>query len=200
MDAFTVAQAGMEEYFRALTALPAGTFPPISHDTTITTLPGGTAQVSLRRLRDSTSTTPAVWVVTSRGNNTSAKRFNFRVPSAERTVAQYAVWQPANLDLDAAFTSLSGLDKNGTSGALDGNDGCAALAAIPGVAVPGGTYSGQTSPINGNPDNAPVSLGTPGTAGTAKDAVDIDWAGISAGTALPPTTPSRGTAGPPALR
>jgi len=43
MDAFTVAQAGMEEYFRALTALPAGTFPPTSHDTTITTLPGGTA-------------------------------------------------------------------------------------------------------------------------------------------------------------
>jgi type II secretory pathway pseudopilin PulG len=186
MDAFTVAQAGMEEYFRALTALPAGTFPPTSHDTTITTLPGGTAQVSFRRLRDSTSTTPAVWVVTSRGNNTSAKRFNFRVPSAERTVAQYAVWQPANLDLDAAFTSLSGLDKNGTSGALDGNDGCGALAAIPGVAVPGGTYSGQTSPINGNPDNAPIDLGTPGTSGSAKDAVDVDWAGISAGTALPP--------------
>ncbi len=186
MDAFSVAQAGMEEYFRALTALPPGTFPPTSHDTTITTLPGGTAQISFRRLRDSTSTTPAVWVVTSRGNNTAAKRFNFRVPSAERTVAQYAVWQPANLDLNAAFTSLSGVDKNGNSGALDGNDGCGALPAIPGVAVPGGTYTGQTNPINGNPDNAPIDLGTPGTSGSAKDAVEVDWAGISAGTALPP--------------
>jgi type II secretory pathway pseudopilin PulG len=186
MDAFSVAQAGMEEYFRALTALPPGTFPPTSHDTTITTLPGGTAQISFRRLRDSTSTTPAVWVVTSRGNNTAAKRFNFRVPSAQRTVAQYAVWQPANLDLNAAFTSLSGVDKNGNSGALDGNDGCGALPAIPGVAVPGGTYTGQTNPINGNPDNAPIDLGTPGTSGSAKDAVEVDWAGISAGTALPP--------------
>ncbi len=186
MDAFTVAQAGLEEYFRALTALPPGTLPPTSHDTTITSLPGGTAQVSFRRLRDSTATTPIIWVVTSRGNNTSAKRFNFRVPSAERTVAQYAVWQPANVDVDAAFTSLSGVDKNGNSGALDGNDGCGGLPAIAGVAVPGGTYTGQTNPINGNPDNAPVSLGTPGTAGTAKDAVDVDWAGISAGTALPP--------------
>jgi len=186
MDAFTVAQAGLEEYFRALTALPPGTLPPTSHDTTITTLPGGTAQVSFRRLRDSTATTPIIWVVTSRGNNTSAKRFNFRVPSAERTVAQYAVWQPANVDVDAAFTSLSGVDKNGNSGALDGNDGCGGLPAIAGVAVPGGTYTGQTNPINGNPDNAPISLGTPGTAGTAKDAVDVDWAGISAGTALPP--------------
>jgi type II secretory pathway pseudopilin PulG len=95
MDAFAVAQAGMEEYFRALTALPPGTLPPISHDTTITTLPGGTAQVSFRRLRDSTSTTPAVYVVTSRGTNTAATRFSFRVGSAQRTVAQYAYWQPA---------------------------------------------------------------------------------------------------------
>jgi hypothetical protein len=139
-------------------------------------------------------------VVTSRGNNTSAKRFNFRVPTAERTVAQYAVWQPANLDLDAAFTSLSGVDKNGNSGALDGNDGCGAFPAIPGVAVPGGTYTGQTSPINGNPDNAPIDLGTPGTSGSAKDAVEVDWAGISAGTALPPNYTIPGNSWPTAAQ
>ena len=196
MDAFAVAQAGVEEYFRALGALPPGTMPPASHDTTITSLPGGTAQIAFRRLRDTTGTAPAVYVVTARGNNTAAKRYNFRVPSAERTVAQYAVWQPANFDLNAAFTSLSGLDKNGTSGALDGNDGCGALPAIPGVGVPGGTYSGQTGPINGNPDNTPIDLGTPGTSGSAKDAVQVDWAGISAGTALPPNYTIPGTSWP----
>jgi len=189
MDAFTVAQAGMEQYFSTLTALPPGTVPPTSHDTTITSLPGGTAQISFRRLRDSTSTTPAIYVVTSRGTNTTARRFGARIPSAERTVAQYALWQPADLDLNAAFTSLSGVDKSGNSGALDGNDGCvgSGMPAIPGVAVPTGTYSGQTNPINGNPDNAPISLGTPGTSGTGKDAVEIDWAGIVAGTAIPAT-------------
>ena len=200
MDAFAVAQAGMEEYFRALTALPPGTLPPISHDTTITTLPGGTAQVAFRRLRDSTSTTPAVYVVTSRGTNTAAKRFSFRIGSAERTVAQYAYWQPANLDLNAAFTSLSGVDKNGNSGALDGNDGCGGMPAIPGVAVPNGTYTGQTDPINGNPDNAPILLGTPGTSGTGKDAVEVDWAGISAGTALPPNYTIPGNSWPTAAQ
>jgi hypothetical protein len=96
----------------------------------------------------------------------------------------------APLDLDAAFTSLSGIDKNGNSGALDGNDHCTApggsMPPIPGVAVPNGTYTGHTNPINGNPDNAPVGLGSPGPAGTAKDEVDIDWAGITAGTVLPP--------------
>lgn len=188
-DAFTVAQAGMERYFSGLTSLPPGTVPPVSHDTTITGLPGGTALVSFRRLRDSTSTTPAVYVATSRGTNTGATRFGFRTAAAERTVAQYAYWQPANFDLDAAFTSLSGIDKTGNSGALDGNDGClgTGLPAIPGVGVPAGTYTGNTSPINGNPDNAPVSLGTPGTGGTAVNEVEIDWAGIVAGTAIPPT-------------
>jgi hypothetical protein len=42
------------------------------------------------------------------------------------------------------------------------------------------------SPIDGNPDNAPHEMGTPGLAGTSKDSVQIDWAGIVAGTSLPP--------------
>ncbi|HYC31889.1 MAG TPA: prepilin-type N-terminal cleavage/methylation domain-containing protein [Gemmatimonadales bacterium] len=109
-------------------------------------------------------------------------------PPAQRTVAQYMLWQPATMDVDAAFTSLSGLDKNGNSGALDGNDGCAGtgLPALPGVAVPNGLYSGHTNPINGNPDNTPSYIGTPGAFGTAKDAVHVDWAGIVAGTAITP--------------
>jgi hypothetical protein len=52
--------------------------------------------------------------------------------------------------------------------------------------VPNGTFTGQASPINGNPDDAPLQIGTPGTGGTAKDQVQIDWAGIVAGTQLPP--------------
>jgi hypothetical protein len=40
--------------------------------------------------------------------------------------------------------------------------------------------------INGTPDDRPVRLGTPGSGGTAKDQVSIDWAAIVAGTSLPP--------------
>jgi hypothetical protein len=67
-------------------------------------------------------------------------------------------------------------------------------------AVPGGTYTGQTNPINGNPDNAPIDLGTPGTSGSAKDAVEVDWAGISAGTALPPDYTIPGNSWPSATQ
>ena len=60
MDAFTVAQAGIEEYFRALTALPAGSCrrQPRHHDHH----PAGrhAPRSRLRRLRDSTGTTPAI--------------------------------------------------------------------------------------------------------------------------------------------
>ncbi|HEU4682042.1 MAG TPA: type II secretion system protein [Gemmatimonadales bacterium] len=184
VDAFAVAQSGLSTYLAGRDGKPGP-----SQDTSFTTLPGGTAQISLRMLRESTTTLlPAVYVIASRGTNTTAKRYDTRTPPAERTVATYALWVPAPLDLDAAFTSLSGLDKAGNSGALDGNDGCigSGLPAVPGVAVPNGTYTGHTNPINGNPDNAPVGLGTPGTSGTAKDEVDIDWPGITAGSVLPP--------------
>jgi len=198
LNAFTVAQSGLSRYLALATTKPAAS----PADITYNDLPGGTAVVTVRMLRESTTTLlPAVYVISSRGTNTAAKRYSSAAAPAERTVATYAIWTPAPFDLNGAFTSLSGIDKNGNSGALDGNDHCTAAGglqpAIPGAAVPNGTYTGQTDPINGSPDNAPVELGTSGTAGTAKDQVQIDWAGITAGTVLPadytlPTWPNAG--------
>ena len=183
LGAFAVAQSGLNRYMAGRNGKPGA-----SQDTSFTDLVGGTAQISLRMLRESTTTLlPAVYVITSRGVNTAAKRFDSRVPAAERTVATYALWVPAPLDLDGAFTSLSGINKNGTSGLFGGTDHCAGTGnpAIPGAAVPNGTYTGPMDPIDGNPPDDPSYLGTGGTGGTAKDEVDIDWAGIVAGTYLP---------------
>jgi hypothetical protein len=185
VGAFGVAQTGLNRYMAFLTVKP-----PASFDTTMTDLIGGTALVSIRMLRESTTTLlPAVYVVTSRGSYTAAKRYNSLTPSAQRTVATYALWTPAPFDLNGAFTSLSGIDKNGNSGALDGNDNCTAAGGnqppIPGAAVPNGSYTGSFQPINGTPDDVPSYLGTGGTGGTAKDQVGVDWAAIVAGTQLP---------------
>lgn len=183
VDAFVVAQAGLSAYLAGRNGKPAD---PGTQDTSFTTLPDGTAQVSLRMLRESTTTLlPAVYIITSRGTATGGKRWDGRTPPAERTVATYALWTPAAFDLNAAYTSISGINKAGGSGEFDGTDACGANPAIPGAAVAQGTYSGATAPINGNPDNTPVSLGTSGPAGTAKDEVAIDWTGILAGTVLP---------------
>jgi len=132
---------------------------------------------------------PTIYTVVSRGRATAAQRFDERTPTAERSVAQLLRWQTASLDIDAAFTSLSGLHKNGVSGTTTGVDACGAQPTIPGVAVPNGTFTqsgGSSNWIDGNPDNAPNYMGTPGPGGTAQEQVDIDWAGIRNGTVLQP--------------
>jgi hypothetical protein len=181
LDAFAVAQTGLSSYMAGRNGKPTG-----HQDTTFTDLPGGTARVSLQVLRESTTTLlPAVYVVTSRGTATSAKRYDAKAPPAQRTVASYVLWTPASLDLNAAVTSLGGMDKAGGSGVMSGVDACGAMPAIPGAAVPNGTYTGATGPIDGNPDNTPALLGTAGAAGTAKDEVAIDWAASWPATYLP---------------
>jgi type II secretory pathway pseudopilin PulG len=188
LNAFAVAQSGLERYMSLVAGKPAAS----PADVTYNDLPGGTAVVTVRMLRESTTTLlPAVYVVSSRGTNTTAKRYSSSSAPAERTIATYALWTPAPFDLNGAYTSLSGMIQNGAgSGGLSGVDHCIAAGgsqpAIPGVAVPNGTYSGSTAPIDGNPDDTPAQIGTQGTAGTAKDEVQIDWAGIVAGTVLPP--------------
>jgi hypothetical protein len=187
LDAFAVAQSGLSQYVATRNGKPGPT-----QDTTFTTLPGGAALISLRMLRESTTTLlPAVYVITSRGTNTAAKRFDSRTPPAERTVATYALWTPAPLDVDGAITSLTGITLVGNSNNahFSGIDHCGAQPAIPGIALPDppNNFAGtNTAAIDGDPDNAPDDLGTPGPAGTAKDEVDIDWAGIVAGTYLTP--------------
>lgn len=182
VGALAVAQSGLEVYRTTVASMPGA-----SDDVTFNALPGGSAQVSLRRVRDSVGLEPAIYAVSSRGTSTAAVRYGAAASPAQRTVAQYMTWEPVNMDVNAAFTSLSGLDKNGNSGALDGNDSCAGsgLPPIPGVAVPDALYTGHTNPINGNPDNAPDYLGTAGTGGTAKDEIHVDWDAIVNNNAFP---------------
>lgn len=180
LDAFAVAQSGLEQYLSGVTSMP-----PASLDTTISGLVGGSAAISVRQVRDTIGGRTAVYLISSRGVNSTATRYDASAPPAERIVAQYAVWRSGSMTVNAAFTSLSGVDKNGKSGSLNGNDACGAVGALPGVAVPNGLYSGKTEPIDGNPEDAPAYIGTAGPLGTAKDAVHIDWDGIVNGNALP---------------
>jgi hypothetical protein len=177
VDALDVAQSGLSTYLANLNGKPAGAG-PWTQNLNVT---GGTARVDMVMLRESTSTLlPAVYVITSRGTATTATRFDARTPPAQRTVATYALWTPAPLDMDAAITSLGGMDKAGGSGSMNGNDACGMKPPIAGVATYTGGYTGATSPIDGNPDDTPIALGSGGPGGTAKDQVEIDWPGIVA--------------------
>ena len=184
--ALQVAQSGMNRYLSTLNAKPPALGPwPIT--TNYNDLPSGTAQVVMQQLRDSTTTLlPALYVITSKGTYTGGRRYNSRIPPAERMVATYAIWKPAPFDLNAGVTSLTGMTANGNSGAYSGIDHCGANANIPGVAVPNGTWNAaHPTIVDGSPEDAAVGMGTGGTGGTAKDQVQIDWASILAGTGFP---------------
>ncbi|MBA2292497.1 MAG: hypothetical protein H0W15_08580 [Gemmatimonadales bacterium] len=183
IKAYTVAQTGLERYFTDVTALPT-TFP----DPRTITVPGGTANVTLHRMRAASSTDSAIYVLTSIGQATGAGlRRSSLTPVAERSVTQFATWQSGVFDANAAYTSLAAVNiKNGASGSVNGFNasGCPG-GDVAGLALPDGTFAGKNDFISGTNGNTPLGIGTPGPAGTAKDSVGIDWAGILAGSLAP---------------
>ena len=140
---------------------------------------GGAAIVSLRRIRPQVQQLPPLYLLTSRGVRAAPVQGN--IPPAERTVAQYVYWDAVPLNMLAGWTSLSGLNKNGTAGLISGVDlntgtgGCPPpLQPVAGVAVPTNPgMTGSLAPAVGNP---PVKL--LGDAAATAGAVDIDWAGL----------------------
>lgn len=189
--AFALAQGGVEQYLASTSTLPT-TFPA----TTNYTLPGGTAAVTLYRVKDDAVVESRLYAIKSVGRNSAGSRPDTRTAVSERAIVQLVKRQQASLDIDAAFTSLSGLNKNGISGLVSGVDQCSAQPPIAGVGVPDGLYTppnnnaNANNYIDGNPDNAPDYMGpsSPGSSapGTANGEVDIDWASIVDGSAMTP--------------
>lgn len=195
-DALGVAQAGLEEYMAVVTGIPA-----VSLDTTITGLPGGTAAIQVRRLRAAAGGLPALYVIRSHGSSTGSKRSDHRTPTAERSVAQFAVWRPGTMQVLGAWTSITGLDKNGGSGTISGTDQCGVATAVAGVAVPTTAADGGAGYDQNGGSSVPS--GTPNITYPAADAgafaplVPVDWDGIVNHNALTANYNLTGTSGWP---
>jgi hypothetical protein len=161
-NAFAVADAGLNAYMAAGTTSPA---------TASYTFDKGTAVVTATQIRAAaTSNDTAIWLVQSVGTANGGSRKN---PPARRIVAQLAYTLPSTMQVLSSWTSISGIIKNGTSGAIKGLDGCDSTTVKPGAAVPNGGLSGKTEPFSGNPPIQEM-----GTAQQLADAIKIDWAGI----------------------
>lgn len=184
LQAYTVAQEGLETYLTTVTTLPT-TFP----DQRTFNTGDGQADVTMRLVKDGATNADKVFLITSAGKATApGLSLASTTPLGARTVSQFVGWSTGSLTAPAAFTSLATVNTdNGNPGLkFDGNDACGVSPPIGGLAVPDGGYdpnggNNATINISGNPEDAPVELGTPGTGGTAKDNIDIDWAGILAG-------------------
>jgi Tfp pilus assembly protein PilX len=183
LDAFTLAETGLQRFLARRDSLGFTSAPPAVTESTRITLAGGYADVVLQRVRKDSVAKRYGYAVRSHGVSTvKALR---GTPQAERTVAEYAIWQGGSMNVLAAWTSITGLHKNGSSDMGSGADQCGQQTALPGVAVPGSpgyTQNGGKVAPQGNP---PVDTVAP-TPPQMADSVKIDWAGITGGTALKP--------------
>ncbi len=178
VSAFVLAQHGLETFFVKRDSLGFTSRPPAAKEGPIRImLKGGYADVQLDLVRPPVGSLAGLYVVRSRGTQTKGAING--IPAGVRTVAQYAAWEPATMEVMAGWTALTGIRKNGASGSFLGVDACGDSAAIAGVAVP-------VIPGFNRPETADSTeyLGT--TVNDAAREVEIDWAGIVAGTAIAP--------------
>jgi hypothetical protein len=191
LEAFALAESGRERYLSDRAAF-GFTGAPAASESARVVMADGYADVVITRLRPSTLTTNGFYALRSRGVRTVARRGG--VPVAERTVGQFVMWRVGSMNVHAAWTSLSGLHKNGGSGTLSGVDMCGGMPNVSGVAVPaspGYTQNGGSSVPSGTP---PIKNLGPQPA--SDDSVNVDWAGIVGGSALTPTITIPGQAWP----
>lgn len=165
ISAFKIAEDGLELFLvRRDSLLPNASKIPGEKDSVRIQFVGGYADVSLTRIRPVVGTQSGLYVVRSRGVETAGA--NAGTPEGVRTVAQYALWEPAPMQVLAGWTALSGLDKNGKAGTLGGEDACGDSAAVAGVAVPlNPGFTGDTTAADS------ISYIT-------MDSVHIDWNAI----------------------
>ena len=140
----------------------------------------GYAWVKVQRVRPSVSGSPPLYLIRSRAVRTINRPV--RTPVAERVFAQYAQWQDVEMPALAAWTSLSGILKNGGMGTISGADNCGGSTPVAGVAVPnvpGYVQAGGSSVPTGSPPILNM-----GTQTAANGAVGVDWVTILSGMAL----------------
>jgi Tfp pilus assembly protein PilX len=174
-DAFSVAQGGIEDFFANHSGMPD------SIESTTISVAGGVAEISMVQVRTDPADGRNGYIVWSHGVSTRPRLTG--TVQAERTVAQYAVWRPGSMNVLASWTSLSGVQINGGSATIDGHDECGEAADLPGVVVPKGGWSGKSKVVDGDP---PVD--DTRTKQQLLDDVNIDWQGLTDGSALPPGT------------
>ena len=169
LRAFAVASAGLELY------IARGRVAPLD---TVIAFGADSAHVTATLMYAPPLNDTSLYLVRS----TARTRGGVGRPEGTRTVSQFAERVVGRMAVDAAWTSLSGLIKNGSSGIISGYDACSGDAK-PGVALPDGTYSqnGSGDPIKGEPE--PVM--EMGTQNQMKDLINVDWESIRH-----PTSPS----------
>ncbi|MDB4907676.1 MAG: hypothetical protein JWO05_2460 [Gemmatimonadetes bacterium] len=185
--AYAIAQTGLEQFlvrrsesgFCSNCTLTGANAPPVADsEWTTVPVPGGYAQVVSHKIRGELSATqPALYFITSRGVDTTAKLGGAGYNQyAERTVGVYTTFSTIVMNVLSSWTSLSGITKNGNAGNITGVDECGQKATVAGGMTTAGDFNGDPSAFSGNPPLDQTKNLT-----QLKAAVQIDWASIIGG-------------------
>jgi hypothetical protein len=167
--AFAVAQAGLERYVARGRITPADT---------IMKLTGGETRVRATLMRPASAVNDtAVYLIRSEATTAGGNG----IPPGRRTVAQFAYKLRGKMQVMSAWTSLSGIHKNGTAGDISGDDYCSD-AEIPAVMAPTGTFTWNGGTLDAVLDGNPPLVEAGSQADMAAQ-VKIDWANIANPTA-----------------
>jgi hypothetical protein len=180
--AFALAESGRERYLQDRASF-GFVGEPAATESIRVVQPAGYADVVVTRFRVSAGGIPGLYALRSTGVRVNPRMAG--VPAATRTVGQIFKWETGNLSIPGAFTSLSGIVKNGGAGQFTGVDQCGMLPSVGGVAVPtvpGYTQSGGVSIPAGDPPIRDL-----GPQPASNDSARIDWAGVLSGSSLTPT-------------
>ncbi|MGH7449691.1 MAG: hypothetical protein ACRELT_19105 [Longimicrobiales bacterium] len=159
--AFAMADAGLAHYMARGQISPS--------DTTFI-YPGGTAYVEVTLMKPApTPVDTAIYLIRSTGSVTSPAG----KPQASRMVAQFAYRVVGTMQVLSSWTSLSGLQKSGSSGNITGFDGCTGNA-VAGVATPDSLLTGKDASISGSPQHLEM-----GTIAQMAAGIKIDWPNIA---------------------
>jgi hypothetical protein len=179
VTAFELAEQGLETFIVKRDSLGSTITPPGVHYEVRVTLTGGYADVAMDQIRAPQGSLAGLYVIRSRGVQTTGAYAG--TPQGVRTVAEYALWKPASMQVLAGWTSISGVDKNGNSGTLGGIDACGDSAAVAGVAVP--QYPGFIGSDKNGTGDPPVDSMAPSQDSLAK-LVHMDWLNLQNGNAV----------------
>ena len=155
---------------------------PTQRETVTVTFPNGTAIVRATPVYLDLVNGKGKYLITSTGfdNSSNAGGGGGRTVRASRTVGVFSTWNRSTMNVIGAWTSLTGIVKNGT-GQISGIDQCGSGVNVAGMSVP--QYNGVADmSIHGGfvPTGSPA-YDTTKTFSAESSAVKIDWAGIKAG-------------------
>jgi type II secretory pathway pseudopilin PulG len=180
--ALALAQAGLQNYFATGHPLTGAA------DSTVFTFSNGYARVAAFKLRDSTATNQALWVVRSIGFDTV--RASAGQPNGQRAVAQFATLNPGALPYRATMYAANGVYMVGvptSTNPITGSDlvSCTSPRTdTNGVIVARGGYTDSAASSN-TPWGDPAGVDSLASASAVIDSTHIDWAALLGGQFTP---------------